>query len=370
MTTILVLGGYGIFGQRAVERLARSSHLTLIIAGRSRQAAEILAHTLQPGSRARLLSTELDATSLTAADLRRLGVSILLHTAGPFQGQDHRVAHAAIEARVHYIDIADARDFVTGIASLHAAALAADVLVVSGASSVPALAAAVIDHALVCFSKLTTITYGISPGDSFTPGTATVASILGAAGRPFQTLTDKSMKTVYGWQPLRSHHFRDSRVGTRWFGYCDIPDLAVFPSRYPTLETQHFIAGTEVKAFHFSLWLLSWFARLRWISRPARLAGHLLNLKRRLPKLGSERGVMFMDLEGTDVNGKLLAMSWELVADCGHGPYIPISPAVILAKRLALGTLEARGAMPCVGLISFDEFRNEVADLDIKHGFV
>ena len=40
----------------------------------------------------------------------------------------------------------------------------------------------------------------------------------------------------------------------------------------------------------------------------------------------------------------------------------------LLAKRLLDGTLQTRGAMPCVGLFTLDDFLAEVADLDIEAG--
>ena len=53
---------------------------------------------------------------------------------GPYQGQDYRLARPASPRGVHYVDLADARAFVTGIAALDEAARRAGVLVVSGAS--------------------------------------------------------------------------------------------------------------------------------------------------------------------------------------------------------------------------------------------
>jgi uncharacterized protein YbjT (DUF2867 family) len=43
MHRVLVLGGYGVFGRRAVERLAREAGLEVIVAGRSASAAERMA---------------------------------------------------------------------------------------------------------------------------------------------------------------------------------------------------------------------------------------------------------------------------------------------------------------------------------------
>jgi hypothetical protein len=41
---------------------------------------------------------------------------------------------------------------------------------------------------------------------------------------------------------------------------------------------------------------------------------------------------------------------------------------VIVARKLARGEIEARGARPCLGLFTLAEFMAEIADLDIREG--
>jgi len=364
MTRIVVLGGYGVFGSRIAERLARDPALRVIVAGRSLASAEAKRDALAAQATAKIEAAALDVMAIDADTLRRLGGQIVINAVGPYQAQDYRVARAAIGAGAHYIDLADARAFVTGIAALDAEARSAGVLVTSGASSVPALAAAVIDDLAPRFESLGTLTYAISPGNSFDPGEATVASILGAVGKPFTTLRDGVMATAHGWQPLVTH--RGADTGTRWLGACDVPDLDLFPIRYPTLRTQRFLAGVEVRLFHGGLWLLSWLVRAGLAPSVAPLARPLLALKRRLGFLGSDRGLMFIRIDGRDRNREPLSVTWTLVAHQGHGPYIPGIPAVIIARRLAAGLETQRGAMPCLGLVTHADFNREVADLDIR----
>lgn len=366
MPRVLVLGGYGVFGSRAAERLLRDSSIEVVIAGRSKTQAALTTERFATELKRRISSAQLDATLLSADDLRRLGVSVVINTVGPYQAQNYRVAEAAIAAGAHYVDLADARAFVTGITALDAAAKRAGVLVVSGASSVPALAAAVIDDLLPRFKSIDTLTYGVSPGNSFDPGVATVQSIIAGVGRPFTSLISGRMQIVHGWQPLARHHFADTELGTRLFGACDVPDLDLFPVRYPTLETQRFLAGVEVKAFHLGLYALSWLVRLGLIRNASRFAQPLMRVKRHLSFLGSDRGAMFVELQGEAAAGGTLTLSWELAAYRGHGPYLPATPAVILAKGLAAGTLTERGAMPCVGLMTRADITAEIADLDFK----
>ena len=103
---VLILGGYGNFGKRIATALSRHN-VPVLIAGRDWNRAEALAGTVS-GARA----LRLDITADLLATLKLEKPSVVIHTCGPFQGADYSVAKACIEAGVHYIDRADARDFV------------------------------------------------------------------------------------------------------------------------------------------------------------------------------------------------------------------------------------------------------------------
>lgn len=364
MARVLIVGGYGVFGSRVAERLARVAGIEVVIAGRDASRAGAFAASLRDGAQAAVQHAVLDATACNAASLTGLAPAIVVNASGPFQGQDHSLARAAIGAKVHYVDLADARAFVGGIAALDAAAKAAGVLVVSGASTVPAVSSAVVDAFAGRFSKLREVVYGISPGNSFDPGAATTASILSYVGKPFLMPWKGAPRVVHGWQGLHTHRFPE--FGRRWMGHCDIPDLDLFPGRYPGLGSVRFSAGVEVGLFHLGMWGLSWLVRAGLIARPERLARPLLAAKRRLAWLGSDQGGMFMTLDGLGPDGAARRIEWHLIAMSGHGPYIPASPAVVLVKKLLAGGLHVRGAMPCQGLLTLEEFLAEVGDLDIR----
>ena len=232
MRRILVLGGYGTFGARAAERLAREGGIELIIAGRSLAAAEAHAAALAKTGRAKIAPARLDASALTAGELAALRPDVLINASGPYQTQGYGVARACIEAGVHYIDLADARAFVTGISALDGEARRAGVLVVGGASTVPALSAAVTDAHVAQFATLTAVTTVIAPANSFDPGLATTQSILGTVGRPIVLPKGNATATGYGWQGLRRVVLPG--LGRRWLGLVDVPDLDLFPRRYPS----------------------------------------------------------------------------------------------------------------------------------------
>jgi Saccharopine dehydrogenase NADP binding domain len=363
---VLVLGGYGAFGGLAAERLGRGSGIEVIVAGRNEERAKDFAARLTARAKARVAAARLDAGSLSPHALGAIGPAVLINATGPFQDQDYRVARACIGAGVHYVDLADARAFVTGISALDADARKAGVLAVSGASTVPAISGAVVDAFTTQFGQLDLVDTTIAPANSFDPGLATTRSILRTLGMPLGAPGKAAGRRFFGWQDLQRRSLPG--LGRRWLGRCDVPDLDLFAVRYPGLKDVKVYAALEVGVLHLGLWGLSWLARAGLLRQLDRLAGPLLAVKRRLGFLGSDRGGMAVSLGGRDAGGRTKRLTWHLVAGRSHGPYIPATPSVLVARKLLGGTLTTRGAMPALGLFTLEEFLAEVADLDMSVG--
>lgn len=362
MHTVLVLGGYGNFGTCISRALANDPDIRLLIAGRNLEKAQQFAVQLGLAARrGQYLNAEV--TTL-ASELRGMGINTLIHTAGPFQGQDYRVARACIEAGCNYIDLADARDFVTGITTLDTSARAASVLITSGASSVPALSGAVVDYFLPQFSRLEGIRHGIATG-ARTPGVATVQAVLGYCGKSFKRLENGFPKTVYGWQDLRRRRY-PKHIGSRWLGNCDVPDLTLFPQRYPDVKTVTFHAGLGVPLAHLTIWALSWLVRWQVLMSVKEWAKPLHWLGRRLEVFGTSNSSMHVELSGIGLDGLPLTRNWHILAFNHHGPHIPCGAAIALTRKLARGETTIHGAMPCVGLLTLEEYLDALTELDIR----
>jgi hypothetical protein len=250
---VLIIGGYGNFGSYVAQALAVDERVRLLIGGRSEAKATAFVARLKPHHLAE--PARIDISGDVTADLAHAAPDIVVHTTVPFQGQTYAVARACIEQGCHYIDLADAREFVAGIGTLDSEAKARDLLIGSGASSVPCLTAAIIDHYAPDFTRLDSVDYGISAAQQTNRGLATTSAILSYVGKAFSARRDGRTRRLYGWQELHSERYPE--LGRRWFGNCDVPDLALFPNRYPQLKTQRFCAGHEIAALHFGLWLLS-----------------------------------------------------------------------------------------------------------------
>lgn len=362
MKRVLILGGYGNFGSYIARSLASQPDIKLFVAGRSPERALAFANSLSAANSAE--SCALDIRRPLDDALGELSPDLVIHTVGPFQGQDYAVAEACIRQRCHYVDLADGRAFVAGIETLNEAAKTNDVLIVAGASSVPCLTAAIVDEALPRFSRLEDLDYGISAAQQTNRGLATASSVLSYVGRSFSTLRNGAWHTVFGWQGLHTERYPE--LGLRLFGDCDIPDLELFPKRYGSLKRIRFCAGHEIKLLHLGTWLLSWAVRTGLMPPLARYADRLLKLSFLFDPLGSNRSGFHMYMRGRDENDRERVERFFMIARSGHGPLIPCMPATLLAKRLARGELRERGATPCLDLIELGEYLEALKDLDIQ----
>lgn len=353
---ILVLGGYGNFGKRICTALAKSG-VPLVVAGRDAGKAQALALQLQVAWRCFDVNTQL------AQALQTLQPAVVINTCGPFQGSSYAAAQTCIDHGVHYIDLADGRDFVGGITQLNTAAQNAGVSVISGASTVPGLSSAVLEHFKAQFSQMHELVFGISPGQQAERGLATTQGIMSYVGKPLKAFAGHTNKPAYGWQDLYRQNYPE--LGWRWMANCDIPDLDLLPARYG-LRSIRFSAGLEIGLLHLGLWSVSGLVRAGLPIRLQRWAGPLLSASNWFNRFGSPHGGMHVIVRGMGLDKKPLEKRWFIVAKNGDGPQIPCVPAIVLARKLARGDRLPVGAYPCVAQISLDEYLQELQAFDIR----
>jgi hypothetical protein len=345
----LIIGASGNFGARIVRALCRDPGFQLVAASRRGQPV--------PGAES-VATTCLD---IEAPDFRAtLAASmpqLVIHCVGPFQGQDYRVVRAALAAGAHYIDLADGRDFVADFARENdAAARVARRFACSGASTLPGLSSAVIEHLRTGLSSLDTVQIAISPGQRAARGAATLAAVFSYHGRPLKVWEGGMWQQRWGWMDLTRLRFD---VGRRWGAVCDVPDLAVLPARHPSLRSVRFHAALEVGIQHFALWALAALRRAGLPLPMEKWAGSLDCMARLFDRYAGKWGGMLVSITGTAHDGSRLRRTWQLRAPAMDGPEIPCMAAILLARRLAQASDLPAGAHPCMGLLQLDEFQPE-----------
>jgi len=363
---VLVIGGYGFFGQRLADRLSRVAGIHLIVAGRDAAKARAMAASLLAAGgdiTCEGVALDIDAADVVAR-LRELAPAVVAHTSGPFQTQDYRVAEAAIAVGAHYVDLADGRRFVCDIGRLDDAAMAAGVLVVSGASSVPALSGAAVGRIAAELDAVDAIDIGINPGNRTERGLATVRAILGYCGATFDVRRGARLEHATGWLRPRRVAYPAS-VGARYVSDCDVPDLELLPARYPSARDVAFGGGLELRLLHWGMSVLAWLRHVGLVRDWSRHAGWLKAASDLFLPLGTAGGAMHVIVRGR-TGGMSVERRWFLVALDGDGPYVPTLAAAATVRALKEGRIVRRGAMPCLGLLSLDDILAEAHGLAIS----
>jgi hypothetical protein len=361
---VMVIGGRGGFGRRLVEGILVTTEFSVVIAGRDEAANEAYAAGLRTRFPTHpIAATNLDRSRITSDDLERLALFCVVDAAGPFQNQSPVVAQAAIAAGVHYLDLADARDFVAGFPRLDAEAKARGVVARTGASSTPALSNAVLDQLTAGWRRVDDVLVAITPGNRAPRGLAVVRSILSYSGQPVRLFRGGRWQTAHGWGLLRRQHIPG--LGVRWLSLCETPDLDLIPARFAPTRSATFKAGLELPIMHVGLWLLGWLVRTRIVRSLTPLASSLTRIADWLEPFGTDCGGMIVQATGIDGRGARMRSTWTLLAEDGCGPSIPTLPALAALKALSRCEL-APGAAAMIGDVPYETLAAEFARLSIS----
>lgn len=361
MKSVLIIGGYGGFGARLSRRLSKAGWRVLVAGRRLDQATAFCAEL------ANAEPVQADRTQDLTPLLTQMHPDLVIDAAGPFQGGDYRLPLACIAADIDYLDLADARDFVCDIAQLDAAAKAANVAVISGASSVPALSGAVLAQLTPDFTKVTAIDMAISASNRATAGPSVSAAILSYVGRPVRLWRGGRWVQVPGWSDLREETFAVTGRQTlrRLTALSDVPDQDLLPQRLTDKPATIFRAGPEFRFQVLGIWALSWPVRWGWIKSLSGMANWLRYLQAPTNALGSDRSGMVVEVKGFS-GDQALMRRWTLIAEQGDGPEIPTLAAVILASMIADKSLPA-GARDAGGALTLEQFAPQFDGLAIYH---
>ncbi|MCP5073610.1 MAG: DUF4166 domain-containing protein [Rhodobacteraceae bacterium] len=354
---LLILGGYGVFGGRLAELLSDIPDVEILIGGRNLNKAK--AFCAAASGSAVFTPAKIDRSGIASA-LADHRPDILVDASGPFQSygaEPYSVVRACITAGVHYLDFADAADFVFGIQAFDADARKAGVFILSGVSSFPVLTAAVLRE-LSTDMEITGVTGGIAPSPYAGIGLNVVRAVVGYAGSPLRLTRGGRPATATGL--AESRRFTIAPPGllplrNLRFSLVDVPDLQVLPPEHPTLADIWMGAGTVPESLHRILNLL---AKTRALLRlpPLIPLAPLFHRVLNLMKFGEHRGGMFVEVRGNQA-GVPVTKSWHLLAEGDDGPYIPsMAIEAILRKWLAGDAPEigARAATRSLSLADYD----------------
>lgn len=361
----MVIGGYGVFGSRLSKMLIKTNSAEVIVVGRNQNKLDAFCREVGalPCRFDRDNDTELDRA------LNERSPDLIIDAAGPFQtyGADrYRIARKAVEAGIHYLDLADDRNFVVGISELDRLAKDNQVTVLAGASSIPALSAAAADALCQNLQKCDLIETAIVPGNRAPRGTSVIRAILSQVGKPIFLWRGGQFSEVVCWGESKFITLNvpgKRALARRPISLFDAPDYDLFPQRFQA-NSVLFYAGLELKILHFAVWALGCLVRSRIVASLAAFSTTAQWIAELFSRFGSDRGGMRVSVVGRNETGESVLRSWTLIAESGDGPNVPLIPAAIMAQKI-LNEKVPSGARPCIGEFTLSEAETAMQSFSI-----
>ena len=371
--TVLIVGGYGVFGARLARLMAHEPRLRLLIAGRSAEKAGAFCARWTQAGGAMLERALFDRDGDTVQQLAALAPDLVVDCSGPFQGYGEapfRLVEACLARGCDYLDLADASDFVLGVERFDALAREKGAFAISGTSTCPALTAAAVGEMTDRWTAVHEISAGIAPSPHADVGVSVLQAITSYAGKPVPLLRNARPATGLGLVEARNVTIappgRLPLFSTR-FSLVDVPDLTALPKIWPSVRDIWLGAGPRPELLHR---MLNALARVVSFGIPLpllQLSGVFHAAKTQL-KWGEDRGGMFVRVAGLDSEGKPVARSWNLIAEGDDGPFIPSMAAAAIILGLLDGRRPRSGARTAAGAVTLADYQRIFATKRIVTG--
>lgn len=356
---ILVVGATGYFGRLLVDDLLNFTDCSVVLCSRRREDSHTLATELSKTFPGRIRSTAGDLNDASTWETALDGIFAVICAAGPFQGMSLSLLEACLKCGVHYLDLADDRDFVRRAhdKARRSSGLAA---ICTGWSTAPALtailskiAAAGMDDGIEIFSQ-------IAPGHRAPRNVGTVLSLLHSTGRPLRLWNNNAWCDAWGWSEPRNFRF-PAPVGTRMGYLVNVPDYDLFPDLFHARSVS-FRAGAEFAVLNASTSALAALSRNGIVSDWTFASGFLRGVLAITSIFGHDSGAVGVEVRGTR-NGHPAASRASITAT-HDGHRIPVMPASFMVSALKKRPLSARTP-------ALDSWigRSELADECAKRGW-
>lgn len=355
MKRVVLIGATGVFGRRLARHLSRMDGIDLVLTSRSADKAEVLARELAVETSVPIRGAAFDRDKELVASLAALRPWLVIDASGPFQQQGYEVPTAALLLGAHVIDLADARDYLTGYGpQLDELARQRGLVALAGASSTPALSAAAARELSEGWERLDTVDIAITPGGRSEVGPAVIAAILSYAGRPVPIWREGELQTTPGWSVGKVIDMPG--LGPRRVAPVETVDAETLGPGLAVQSRVNFSAGLEAGIEQWGLALLAWLRRRGWVADLAPLVPFLVKARRITRIWTSDRGGMRVAISGIDAKGRPRRAYWSLLAENDDGPQVPTLAAAAAVRALLTDSIApgARSAAEALDLAAIE----------------
>jgi Saccharopine dehydrogenase NADP binding domain len=222
---VIVLGGLGLFGRTIVDQLRQFN---------------IAAHPASRGAAAEIRIDANDQRSIRS--VLRAG-DVVIDAAGPFHDRSTALVELAIDIGFDVVDINDNLRYAESVVALKSRIDAAGIRVLSSASSVSAVAAAIVRHSGI--ARPTRVTAFLAPASRHTANAGTALSLIQSVGQPVRILRDGELQSNIGWSEPRNFPM-PSPIGPICGRLFESADSLYLPRIWPTLRDVAMYVDTNI----------------------------------------------------------------------------------------------------------------------------
>jgi hypothetical protein len=312
---VIVLGGLGQFGRTAADQL-RGLGVPFVTASR-RGAADL----------------HVDANDAATVRLAMRPGDVVIDAAGPYQSRSTALVEAAIDVGFDVIDINDDLGYAETVLALAPRIDSAGIRVLTSASSVSAVAAAVVRHSGIESPRR--VTAFLAPASRHTANTGAARSLIRSVGRPVRVFRDGQLTQLVGWSEVRSFHMPPP-LGTIHGRLFESADAVHLPRIWPSLRDVAMYVDTNTPGVNTLLRFAAHSRFLRQLlERQARIGTRIARA------FGSAAGGIGYEIE--DASGQIALHA--IVAD--KSSFVTaITPAVLAARAILEDRFPHHGLVP------------------------
>jgi len=359
---VLVLGGAGDMGSRAVRDLVEQPETeSVVIADYNEAAARALADDLGDG---KAVAVRVDANDRDALVEALAGHDVVASALGPFYRFEVKCATAAIEAGCHYVSLCDDYDAAQAVLEFHDKALERGVTVLTGLGWTPGMSNVLARKAADQMDEVEAInvSWGSSASDS--EGYAVILHTLHIFSGLVPSYQDGELIQVPAGSGKEKVRFPEplGEVNVFHLGH---PEPVTLPRHFTAARTVTLKGGLAENALNSLAILLS---KLRLINTPGKRDALAKMLKVLLPTL-SRIGKPANPCSGVrvDVRGQKAGEPAEIsYGAADHMDNLTGLPMAIGAVMLGRGEIGERGVIAPEQCVDPDTFIAELA----KRGIV
>jgi hypothetical protein len=331
MRRILVLGGFGVFGN-AVAQLLKQDGAKPLLASR------------RPGA-----DVQVDVEDKASLRKALRPGDVLVDTVGPFQKRTTALVEAAIEVGCDLVDLSDSVRHTRAVLEREPKGSR----ILAACSTLSAISAAAIRRSGVEHARRLTVVLAPASRRVAHPGTG--GSLLAQVGAPIQLLRDGRWTEARGFAETRGFPMPPP-FGRARGGLLESVDAVTLPRIWPSLATVEFFLDPRAPGLFPALSLAARSKAARWLMlRLSRLGMAYTRT------LGASNGCVLMEVEGAGGERRSLA----LVAG-ENGYFTPAVPAALAARAIAEGRFPHTGLVPADRHVDTEALWDRLRSLGIR----